>query len=371
MSQPTTAGTPATSTTSPRRLRTEQRLRELLARDLEANEVVAAKDDKISRSHYARQLGLTPTTVLNYRDVFQEFERRAGIKTGPLRRLAEMREWLSTEYSARRLTLRDGKLDRQAFAERFELRGGTFMTRHPQLRELLEEFDARAKSDDYLPQSLEASVARLKAALGGQPALNSDRKTINLEAISKLIHVPVHRFSYWPYNKCIAQRQAELLEDVRASKIDPYFHERVFAFSDLSGAYSVSFLEKIGIRFKQLVSGRSKSSAKHPYLGLFGLLEWIGRSSNPNCVKVCSETRESGRPLTQSDWEEAVFAYRAHLHSRIANGLATKSAVDTSLKAIRVILEGLSSAGIVPALSLPLPGVKLARRSASKLKSPP
>lgn len=370
MSQPTTSGTPpAKHPATARRLRTELRLRELLDHDYEANAIVAAKDDKISRSHYARRMGMATVTMLTYRYVFEEYERRADIKTGPLKWLADMRKWLSTEYSARRLTLRDGKVDRQAFAAEFKLRGGTFMTRHPDIRALLEDFDARAKKDNYLPKSLEPSIALLVDALAGSPRLNSDRKTINLEEISRIIGIPVHRLGFWPYSKYIAQRQAEILEKVKSSRIDPFFHDRVFAFSDLSESYPASFLEKVGIRFKQLISGRAKAGAKNPYLGLFGLLEWIGKSSNEHCLTVCLETREHSRVVTDSEWEEAVFGYRAYLLQQIVNGLASKTSVDTTLNAIRTVLEGLSTASIVPALSVPLPSIKLANRSGSKCKS--
>jgi hypothetical protein len=341
----------------------------LLRHDFEADAIVASKDDKISRSHYARRMGTATFTMQRYRNVFEEYEQRAEVKTGPLRHLADMREWLSSEYSAGRLTLRDGKVDRRAFAERFELRGGTFMTRHPQIRALIEEFDTRAKNDEYLPKSLEPFVAALKTALSGQPALTKDRKTINLEAISKKTGLSVRRLGLWPYSKYISQRQAEVFEEVKASKIDPFFHERVFAFSDLLGAYPTNFLERVGVRFKQLISGRAKTSAKQPYLSIFGLLEWIGNSPNAHCLKVCQETREHGRAVTEQDWEEAVFAYRAVLLKRIADGLAKKTAVDTTLGVLRTTLDGLAEANIIPALSVPLPGIKLANRDGSKRKS--
>lgn len=350
-------------------LRTEQRLRELLEQDFEASAIVAAKDNKINRSHYSQRMGLPTDRMQRYRSIFREYEQRAEVRTGPLRHLADMRKWLSSEYDARLLTLRDGKIDRRAFAERFELRGGTFMTRYPEIRALIEEFDARAKNDEYLPKSLEPSVALLKSALSGRPSLNSDRKTINLEAISRTIGISVSRLGSWPYQKYISRRQSEILEEVKASKIDPFFHDRVFAFSDLLGSYPRSFLEKVGVRFKQVTSGRAQTGAKNPYLGLFGLLEWVGNSPNAHCLTVCQETKEHSRVVTDHDWEEAVFAYRASLLERIASGSATKSAVDTTITELRGILEGLAAANIIPALSVPLPGIKLANRDGSKRKS--
>lgn len=354
---------------NPRRLATERRLRGILERDFSANRLVATKDDKINRSHYAREMGVASATILRYSYVFEEYEKRADIKTGPLKRLAEMREWLSTEYSARRLSLRDGKVDRQAFTEHFRLRGGTFMTRHPEIRKLIEDFDARAQKENYVPHSFAQSVERLTNALAGRPPLNSDRQTINLEEVSRRTDVPVSRLGLWPYIQQITRRQNEVLEAVKASKIDPFVHDRVFAFSDLAAFYPRAFLEKVASRFKQIISGRAKSGAKHPYLSLIGLLEWVGVSSNQNCVSFRRQLTEQGEAESESDWEEAVFAYRAHLVLSIAEGRAEKTTVDSTLTAIRVMLEGLNAAGVLPGLSVPLPGIKLAHRSGRKRQS--
>ena len=69
--------------------------------------------------------GCTSTNLTRFADTFAEYEGKYEIVTGPLRHLEEMRIWLTTAYKKRELGLRDGKVDRLAFQERFELRGGT------------------------------------------------------------------------------------------------------------------------------------------------------------------------------------------------------------------------------------------------------
>lgn len=359
----------AVTGTSPNSDNTLTRLRELLASDLKDGQIKLSKGSMINRSHYARYLGLTPGAMASYQDTFLEFEQKTDTRTGPLRHLDKMRSWLTEEYQSGRIKLRDGKIDRGAFADAFSLRGGTFMVRHPEIAELIKEFDDRAKKENYLPDALKKSVDSLRLVLAGNLTLNKDRLTINLEIVSKSIGIPVHRLATWPYDKFITEKQDEVSTSAKASKVDPYFHGRVHAFSDLSSRLSLTFLERVGIRFKQIASGLAEGSTKQPYLSLYNLLNWIASSTNPHCVVVRTETKQHGRALSQPDWEEAVFAYRASLVEEIAQGLKQKTSVDATLTALRTSLEGLSSGGVVPAMSYPLPGIKLADRTGQKRKS--
>jgi len=128
----------------------ENKLRGLLDNDREADAIVTSRGGKISRRHYARMLGCTPSALTRFVAVFAEFERALGIVTGPMRRFPEMRTWLDAAYDARELDVRDGKVNRVAFAEHFQLTVSTAITRHPPIRALLEEFDARVERDSYL-----------------------------------------------------------------------------------------------------------------------------------------------------------------------------------------------------------------------------
>jgi len=70
---------------------------------------------------------------------------------------------------------------------------------------------------------------------------------------------------------------------VRASRIDPYFHGRVFSFSELAPPWPIAFLRRVGIRFKQVASGLARQTVKGPYRQLCAALTWIGTSANPHC----------------------------------------------------------------------------------------
>lgn len=338
----------------------EERLRTLIDRDRDTTGVITSRRNKINRAHYAKLLGYTPGALARFGPIFAEYERELGIATGPLRHLSAMREWLTAVYDAREIGIRDGKLDRTGFQMRFGLRGGTFITRHAPIRALFDEFEARAAREGYLPLTKEVELERVQAALAGRPALNRDRMTINRVSLAEVAQVPQIRFRDKPFADAIAAREAEILIEVEASKIDPFVNGRVFQFSDLVQIWPMRFLERVGIRFKQVAAGWVE--AKGPYLQLFHALKWIGSSSNPHCRAVVAEANESVRVRSYGEWEDALFAYREHLITGIAACDATDSAVDNAIAKLRTALDGLSSGGVVPATSTPLPGVKHFRR---------
>jgi len=343
----------------------EARLCALLDNDRETDGVVTSRGGKISRKHYAQRLGCVPSALGRFGEVFARYERELGVVTGPMRHLPEMRTWLEEAYEARELGVRDGKVDRIAFMAYFELRGGTFITRHPPIRALFETLDARAASEGYLPLDRQAELKRFQAALAGQPALDKDRLTINLVELAKVSRVPKIRFRDKPFAEALAVRQAQIRTEAKTSRIDPHVHGRVFSFSGLSPLWSTPFLERVGIRFKQIASGLAQASAKPSYLKLVGALEWVGASDNPHCRAVVVEAGQGGRIRSTGEWEDALFAYRDHL---IASA-ATDSSVDSAIRGLRGMLAGLASGGVVPATSVPLPGVKNARRRGGHLRS--
>lgn len=125
------------------------------------------------------------------------------------------------------------------------------------------------------------------------------------------------------------------------------------------------FLERIGVRFKQIYSGLAPDSARIPYLRLLAALNWIGNSPNSHCLNVVSESKTHGRILSANEWEDALYAYRDHT---IATS-ETNVAAHRYIKSLNSMLESLSSGGIVPAISAPLPGLKNVRRRAHHLMS--
>lgn len=340
----------------------EARLRALVDRDIAANAVVAARGGKISRTHYAALLGCTKTNLTRFKDVFLEYEQRIGIATGPIRHLADMRQWLTTAYEAGELRVRDGKVDRLAFQTQFNLRGGTFVTRYPAIRALFEEFDQRAQREGYMPRSRDDELARFRAALAEQPILNKDRVTINEARLAVRAGIPQLRLRDKPFRDALNARQAAILNEVKASTIDPYIHDRVFAFSPLLTWWPRPFLERIGKCFAHTAGSFAYKGAKAPYLQLIAALKWIGGSHNPHCRKLLKEALEGGRVRSAESWEEALFAYRDNLVAKLSSGSATESKVDGAISALRIALDGLVSGRVVPGTSVPLPGIKHIRR---------
>ncbi|WP_449410168.1 hypothetical protein [Methylobacterium komagatae] len=307
--------------------------------------------------------------MARFEPIFSEYERELQVVTGPLRHLPEMREWLAARYAARGLQLRNGKIDRLAFQERFELRGGAYLTRHSEIRELIEDYDARVERDGYLPAARQEEIERVIIWLSGTPVLNRDRLTINRVELARAAQVTKIKLRDKIFVDAIAKREAEILIEAQASRIDPYIHGRVFPFSHLAMLWPTTFLEHVGIRFKQISAGLAQEAAKNPYLHLVSALTWIGLSSNPDCQAVIAEAAEKGRIRSVDAWEDALFAYRDHLIAEIATGGATDGSVDQAISSLRPMLDALSSAQIVPETSVGLPGVKHARRRSGHLRS--
>jgi hypothetical protein len=352
-----------------RRPLTEQALRAVLDRDNAKGAIVADRGGKISRRHYASLLGCSRSALTRYKTLLADYERGLGIATGPMRNFQEMRNWLTTKFEARELGFRDGRLDRLGFQMRFGLRGGSFFTRHPPIRELLQEFDARARQEGYLPRARQAEFNRVSAALFGQPALNKDLLKIDRNALAKASNVPKSRFKQKAFADAIVAKETTIAAQALSSKINPYAHGRVFAFDSLTGIWPEPFIERVAVRFKHVAAGLAQSSVKQPYLELIAALDWIGKSKNPHCRAVVAEADELGRVASSDEWEDALFAYRDHLVASIASGSVTESAVDSSITALRTSFSGLASGRVTPDKAMPLPGIKHVRRRGGHLKS--
>lgn len=354
---------------TPQSKSTEARLRALIEADQKIGAVVTSRGNKINRAHYADRLGRSTSALSRYSAVFEKYEKQLKVATGPLRHLEAMRHWLTAAYDARELEIRDGEVDRRALQAHFKLRGGTFLTRYPSIRALIDEFDARAKSENYLPAKRQAEFDRMVAALNSCPLLNKNRLTVNLVELARASGVPRDRLFRRPYADCIEATQSKIRLAAETSKIDPFVNGRVYPFSHLPEAWSRRFLDRIGVRFKQVASGMRIQTLKQPYLQLVNLLRWIGSSTNPPCCAVVADSVEHGRIVSASNWEEALFAYRDHLISCIRSGSKKDISVDAAIKALRIALNRFCADHITPPTSIPLPGLKYTRRRSGHLRS--
>lgn len=346
---------------------TEHRLRSLIEAD-RGTGIPAAKDGKVNRSHYARLLGCTPGALSSLRHVFSEYEKDLSIATGPMRHFSDMRTWLEDAYASKRLRFDGNILERDAFAKHFKLRGGTFMLRYDAIRNLLHEFDDRARSEGYISAERQTDLQRLQVELANQPALNKDHLTINETALAAKLGIRSTCFREPAFRDLIQKQEAAILRLASESKINPYFHKRVYPFDTLTPPWPVKFLERVGERFFVVYSGKSPDHTKKAYLQLYNALSFIGLSADKHCQQVLRQATEHGRIHDGDAWEEALHGYRAHILSHIRSGAVGADSADTIIAVLRNTFAQFGPS-LVPETSVPLPGVRLARVRSGHLRS--
>lgn len=271
------------------------RLRAFLDRDGQEESIVASRGGLINRAHYARLLGVSVSLLCGYyKDILSEYEEHYQIATGPLAKLEEMRAWLEQAFNSGELKIRDGRVDRLACMAHCEVRGSNAITTFPEVRELFDSFDRRVEAEGYLPNVRRVELDKVKAWLC-RPVLNKDRLTINRQVLTAAVEIEVTRLKDREFAGAIEACEAKVLEKSLESRIDPCFHGRVFPFSELEIAWSRDFLERVGARYKTAFSGSAATSAKAPYLVLFGALKWIGQSNNPICRAVVADAKANGK----------------------------------------------------------------------------
>ena len=330
--------------------------------------MVTSRGGKISRTHYASLLGCNKSSLKRFDDVFADYERKLGIETGPMRYFFEMQMWIAAQYQARTLKFREGKVDRTAFAKEFGLYAGC-VADYPRIRELVEKFDKLASEESYRLAERADEFERMLLAFTKPLVLNKDRITINRVVLARICNFPRSRFLRKPFVDALTEKQNSIRKIAEESRIDPYIHGRIFPFGQLQPNWSTLFLEKIGVRFRQGVSGFASVSVRKPYSELVNALSWIGSADISHCRKVTLETKLNNRVVSADDWEDALHAYRDHLVSQIARHAVTEIAVDDRLAALRTSVEILTSGGLLPAISVPLRGIKHASRLGGHLRS--
>lgn len=348
-------------------LPSEARLRSLLEADAKTG-FVTSRDGKISRTHYAKKLGKARNTLSKYANIFKEYEERLLVSTGPMRNFQAMKDWLNNRFQEGTLSFARGKVDRNEFSKHFGLQGGSFIVRNPEIRRLFEDLDRRALEEGYLPASKQKDLNSLKQALANGPALNKDRLSINRPKLMRELSIPAKLLDNNFFLREIDAKEAEIRAAAIESKIDPFFHNRVYEFSDLVDSWDSYFLERVGVCFKQTQSGNSPSTVKRTYSEFHRLLRWIGESDNGHCRRLITETARSSQIRSSEDWEEAIHLYRSQLASTKVTG-REQITVDGKIKALRTSLTVLYLAGLAPQLPIPLQGIKLARRRSAHLPS--
>lgn len=347
---------------------TEAALRELIDKD-SATGIPAVRENKISRTHYARLLECTPGALTRFHRVFSEYEAKFGIATGPTREIDAMEAWLNSAYESKQLAFDGQKIERKSFAKAFNLRGGTVLGRHPDINKLFTDLEARARAENYKSAAHEATLKALQQELLKNPALNSDRLTVNREALASRLNIPSSRLKVRSANALIIAKEIEIQIAAKQSKIDPYLNNRVYQFSELQNRWPTHFLERLGHQFKLTHAGKPASFTKTSHFNLLRLFSYIGLERTPYCQRILADCHANGVIQNSGDWEEALHEYRESLFTRLGSQELEAVSVDSAISAVRSALSLLASSRVVPETSAPLPGVRMFRYKRRHLAS--
>jgi hypothetical protein len=110
-----------------------------------------SRGGKIDRQSITKELGLSQTAYLPYRQIVEDYENEVGGKESAIEaKIPTMRRWLEQQMDQGTLLVRDGKVSRiQLFSAFGFARTNTLLIRYPRLAELIEEFDKRVAETSY------------------------------------------------------------------------------------------------------------------------------------------------------------------------------------------------------------------------------
>lgn len=342
----------------------EARLRTLIECDQAQGQLVTSRGGRISRQHY---LGLLIVAegigAKKLAHVFTHYEELYEVKTGPKAKLPEMRIWLESAYRSGSLEFLRGRLDRRPFIKRFNLRGGTFMCRHPEIRDLITSYDERAKTEGYLDAIRQDDLDRLREHLSTAVPLNKDRLTVNRTALWKACR-PVKLLSHDPVvDELIRPVEERILSEARVSKIDPLLHSRRWNFEIDGRADLTPFLSRVGEEFARYYGSKQQSSSKIPYQSFVKAFGLIAASADADCRRVIKEAVELGRIQDERAWEESLYRFREELGRRIHAEEIIVTGANTIIDGLRAFCDVLAMRKVVPELTRRLQGFKTRRET--------
>lgn len=347
---------------------TEIRLRRAIETDHAEGRLVTSRADQISRTHYGAVVGMSKSYLgLQLAGVFSEYEERYKIETGPLALLGQMKVWLEQAYQDRTLEFLRGKLDRRLFEDRFNLKGGSYITRHAAICDLLTAYDERAAKEGYIDAARLTELEQVRRHLERDVPLNKDKLTVNRKQLWVECEVVKLRAHDAIVDDLIRSIEAQILSEARTSKINPYLHGRRWDFRIEDRKDLDRFLTRVGEEFKKAF-GTKETSAKSPYLSWMQAIRWIAGSNNPDCAGVIAEAVSEGKILDERAWEEALYGFRASLEESVRSQTLAVTNANGFIKGVRAMTSALALAGIVPNMTRLLQSIKN-HRSTQHLKS--
>ena len=316
----------------------EARLRASIECDQAQGQLVTSRGGRISRQHYLGLLKVAEgvgSKKLAY--VFKHYEELYEVETGPRAKLPEMRTWLESAYRSGSLEFLRGRLDRRSFMERFNLRGGTFMCRHPEIRDLITSYDERARTEGYLDAIRQGDLDRLREHLSIAVPLNKDRLTVNRTALWEACR-PVKLLCHDAVvDDLIRPVEEHILSEARASKIDPLVHGRRWNFEIDGRADLTPFLSRVGEEFARYYGSKPQSSSKTPYKSFVKAFGSIAASADVDCRRVIEEAVGLRRIQDERAWEESLYRFREELGRRIHAEEISVTNANTTIDGLRAM----------------------------------
>ncbi|NUU41859.1 hypothetical protein [Tardiphaga robiniae] len=346
----------------------ENKLRGLIERDSAAGTLVASRRGLISRTHYAKLIGVSQSLLGNsYREIFAEYETKYAISTGGMSKIGAIREYLEEAYTSGSLGYRNGKVDRKTCMEAMGYKDGGSIYRTPEIVGIFASYDLRARLEAYIPLDKRFALEKVETWLR-KPVLKKDLRTINKKRLLADTGIEPRLLDEPKIADAISSREAKVLAKAQTSMSDPFLQGRVFPFGKLRALWSGTFIDRIGSRFKIAMSGLA--APKIPYLALYDALKWIGRDASPICKAVVADAKANGRITNEPNWVQALSYFREHLVGEAGGNPSARNNVMTRIKALRTALNAMQAGGVTPKLEKRLRNISMrGGRSGRHLRS--
>jgi len=317
-----------------------------------------SRGGKISRKVVTRKLGLSQTAMTRFLAIFTDYEDAVGGKEAVVEtKIPAMRSWFEAAMADGSLQIRDGKVSRIQFYERFGLpHSKTVLIRYPRIAAVVQEYDEKVRATDYKPSETASDLRRLAALLADDPPLGKEGRTINRREISRLLGIAEYRFKRSPFIEEIQKAESKLLSSLERDLLIGFAGGRLFSFKSLTeNGWSRSYASRLKDEFERVYKKKSKDEAKTHFHTLCDLLVFLARSDSRYCRSVVDGLNSdvSVRGLT-SEFTRSLQEYRDHL--RAANEM--DSTCNLKISVANSVVRRLSAHAVLPTPTLYLIGFR-------------
>ncbi|NTH51621.1 hypothetical protein G6L09_11630 [Agrobacterium rhizogenes] len=298
---------------------TAYKIVQILNAQMLADGLKRSRGGKIDRRLITKELGLSQTAYLPYRQIVEDYENEVGGKESATEaKIPAMHRWLEQQMDRGLLLIRDGKISRtQLFDEFGFAKTKTILIRYPRVAELIEEFDKRVAETAYQPKEIDEKLRKLRELLD-EPPVGKDVQTIDRAALSKLLGLPMNAMSRPPYVEVITAAEERLRGRLKNDPLLAFMGGRVFKFHSLvEQGWSHSFAARFKASFERLYRKRNKVIAKTAFAAVTELLSFIAESRSQACITLLNSLSNGVQPASLGkEFTLATQAYRDSLVDR-------------------------------------------------------